>query len=173
MDEHRGNSYIIVEVIQEFHKKVECVLKGLVSTSLPGFSALFSDSYRCSAQSMIVSCTADTPEVEDMISAKRGNMKNMPCYRYQASKPEFAPVKSWREWGLFSISQMLSSAGAEYSANEKVFEHMLPHIKPVLDSFHLMSIYRCEDIYIVFRIERIHSPSLGISKLLEEFIFQS
>lgn len=72
---------------------------------------------------------------------------------------------------FFYISMLLFYLDAEYSAIEKIYEHLLIPIKPFLQSFSLMSINRvCVDIYRVLNFELKNCLSKSISKVLKAFL---
>lgn len=129
-----------------------------------GFSALSGLGYWYSVHSIIESNTVDNPEAVDILVFKRGNMTISPC---QALNPEFALAKLCSEQGSFHTSQLLSSAGPEYFASEKVSERSMLPIKSVWAGFPSMLIHTRGHNFRLFGFKPM-CCSLGIPKLLKE-----
>lgn len=97
-------------------------------------------------------------------------MAAMPCYEYHALKAEFALANSCRERSPPYTCSLLYFDGPACSANEKISEHSVLPIMPVLASFPLMMIQTCMHVFRVFSSEQMHFLALSVSKLLEDVL---
>lgn len=148
-------------------------MKTFVDMAVRGTRITTNDGKRFLLHPLSTSYVADLPETKALFSPKREGMTVKPCYVCLPFRGANYCEQIFQKRTAKHIIDLLRKrdAGSEQKEIEKWFGELSMHpMPPVLLPFPFVGIVSCVDLYLIFRVEPMHTLSLGIINLLKECV---
>lgn len=163
--------------LHSLHESIEICLKLLAQKEYCGHACGTNSGTSIFLHFALTSYVADIPETEDLLGIKRGGQTKYSCHECMKMIEKLHMSTHFLKRNAQKTQELMKSASQKSLTAKELEQYfaeesMLP-LSPVLPNVLFAGAYLTVDIYSIFRYEPMHSLSLGVGRMLNEYIVYS